>query len=174
MSRNNQNKTISCNSNGMVISYGDVNKHQYVGYSPYVSKIQLEGTTKYQKVDVVLNPKQELMYQTLIYGFDIFTKEELSKMPERRKVNIKIGYTKAQRILQKWKQDMIFESLDSLLLSLFPKSSVVKSLVKTKGNSVDVPKEDYITFKEVGISDRQIINKLIENNILPQNFYQLV
>jgi hypothetical protein len=157
----------------MVISYGDVNKHQYVGYNSYVKKIQLEGTVKYQQIDVVLNPIQEKLYQTLIYGFDIFTRKELAKLPEQRKIDIKIRYTKAQRILQKWKQDLIFDSLDKFLLSLFPKSSIVKAFANTKGNSPDVSNEEYITFREAGIKQSQIINKLIENNLLPQNFYEL-
>lgn len=171
MSRNTE-KTISANSNGIIISYGDANKHQYVRYNSYVEKIQIEGTKKYQQIDIVLNPRQEKMYQTIIYGFDVFTKEELTKMSEKRKIDIKIRYTKAKRILEKWKQDIIFESLDSLLLSLFPKSSVVKAMTATKG-TIEVDKKDFISFKEIGITTKEIISKLIANNLLPQNFYEL-
>lgn len=172
MSKNNQNKTISCNSNGMVISYGDVNKHQFMRYETpsYVRKIQLEGTVKYQKV---LNPKQNELFTNLVYGFKKFTREELNQMPEQAKIDLKVNYTRAQRILNKWKQDLTFSFIDKLLVSLFPKSPVVKEIVNTTGYVNEIAKEDELSFKDLGITDDQVIAKLIEVRLLPQNFYQL-
>jgi len=175
MSKTNVNKTISCNSNGMVISYGDANKHQYIGYNSYVSKIQLEGTTKYQKIEeeFKLNPKQKDLYAKIIYGFKAYTKEEIAVMPEATKVNITRTYTKAQRILRNWKQDITFSNLDNFMLSLFPKSSIVKAMCATTGYIDDLPKEEEIPFKELGIKQQHIIGKLMEFELLPLNFYQL-
>ena len=53
MAKINTEKSISANSNGIIISYGDANKHQYMKYETptYVKKIQLEGTVKYQKIE---------------------------------------------------------------------------------------------------------------------------
>ena len=63
MAKFNSEKTISANSNGIVISYGDANKHQFVNYqskNAHVSKIQTEGTVKYQKIErqIKFTPKQ--------------------------------------------------------------------------------------------------------------------
>ena len=174
MSRN-QNKTISCNSNGIIISYGDANKHQYVGYNSYVSKIQTQGTVKYQKIEeeFKLNPKQKDLYSKVVYGFKAYTKEEIAKMSERAKINVTVTYTKAQRILRNWKQDVTFSNLDRFMLALFPKSPVVKAMCGTIGHIDDIPKEDEISFKELGIKQEQIVGKLIEFGLLPANFYQL-
>ena len=172
----NQNKTISCNSNGMIISYGDANKHQYVGYNSYVSKIQMKGTVKYQEVEknIHLSPKQKDLYSKVVYGFKAFTKEELESMNEQTKLNVSITYTKAQRILRKWKQDITFTNLDRLLLALFPNSPVIKQMSQITGHSDAVAKEDEISYKDLGIKQDQIANKLIEFGLLPKNFYQII
>jgi hypothetical protein len=178
MARNNTNKTISCNSNGIVISYGDANKHQFVRYEKpthdYVKKIQLHGTVKYQKIEeeFKLNPKQKDLYSKVVYGFKAYTKEEISSMSESKKVNVTVSYTKAQRILRNWKQDLTFSFIDKLLVTLFPKSPVVKQMTQTTGHLDS--KEDELTFKELGISQQHIIAKLIEFKLLPENFFNLV
>lgn len=180
MSRN-QNKTISCNSNGIVISYGDANKHQFIRYekptalSSYVKKIQLKGTVKYQKIEeqTKFSPKQKDLYSKLLYGFKAYTKEEINAMTESKKINVTINYTKAHRILSRWKQDITFSKLDDLLLFLFPKSPIIKQFVSTKGYINDIPEKDKIFFSEIGINQDAIVNKLIENDLLPKNFYQL-
>jgi hypothetical protein len=60
----NSEKTISANSKGIVITYGDVNKHMYTSYgNSYVKKVQLEGTSKYQNVQThSLTPIQKELY----------------------------------------------------------------------------------------------------------------
>lgn len=177
MSRNNQSKTISCNSNGLVISYGDANKHQFMRYETpsHIKKIQLEGTVKYQKIEeqTKFSPKQKDLYDKVLYGFKAYTKEEVAQMSERAKINVTVTYTKAQRILRNWKQDITFSNLDRFLLSLFPKSPIVKAMCATKGHLDEISKEDEISFKDLGINQDAIANKLIEFGLLPKNFYQL-
>ena len=42
------------------------------------------------------------------------------------------------------------------------------------GGYIDnVPEEEVVTFKELGISERQIAEKLVSMNFLPQNFFEL-
>jgi len=178
MSKTNLNKTVSCNSNGIVISYGDANKHQFMKYETpaHVKKIQLHGTVKYQKIEeeFKLNPKQKDLYSKLVYGFKAYTKEEIAVMSERKKMNITMTYTKTQRILRNWKQDLTFSFIDRLLVTLFPKSPVVKTMCSTTGHLNDVSKEDEISFKDLGIKQEQIVSKLMEFGLLPKNFYELV
>lgn len=171
----NSDKTISANSKGIIISYGDVNKHMFASYnrSEYVSKIQLEGTKKYQKIDViVLNNVQKDLYHKIVYGFSAYTKEELTAMSKSKKFKTTIAYTKAHRILNRWKQEIINESINSLFIKMFPNSPIVKQIVSINGYD-DTLDCSYIHFKDLGISRKQIINKLIEFNLLPSNFYQL-
>lgn len=176
MSRNNQNKTISCNSNGMVISYGDANKHQFMRYeNAHVKNIQLHGTVKYQQIEknTQFSPKQKDLYSKVVYGFKAYSPAEIASMSETAKKNVSVTYAKAQRIIRNWKQDITFSNLDRFLLALFPKSPIVKQMVATTGHIDDIPKEDEISFKDLGIKQDQIANKLIEFGLLPKNFYQL-
>jgi hypothetical protein len=176
----NQNKTISCNSNGIIISYGDANKHQFVNYGQqlpnYVRKIQLHSTVKYQNIEekTKLNFKQKDLYSKVVYGFKAYTKEELQQMPERARQNVIITYSKAQRLLRNWKQDLTYSFVDKLMLTLFPKSSIARQMSEVSGHLDDVSEKDEIPFIDLGINQDAIINKLIEFDLLPKNFYQLV
>lgn len=176
MSRN-QNKTISCNSNGMVISYGDANKHQFMRYETpsHVKKIQLHGTVKYQKIEeeFKLTPKQKDVYAKTVHGFKAYTKEELNSLSEQARIDVTVTYAKVQRILRNWKQDITFSNLDRFLLSLFPNSPVIKAMCTTTGHVDDISKEDEISFKDLGIKQKDIIAKLIQVELLPKNFYEL-
>ena len=179
MSKNNQNKTISCNSNGIVISYGDANKHQFMNYQSqtktpaHVKKIQLEGTVKYQKIEKPFSSKQKNLLNQVLYGFKAYSKQEIQAMSEAKKIHVTVTYTKAQRILRNWKQDITFSNLDRFLLALFPKSPVIKAMCSTTGHLDEVAKEDEISFSDLGITREAIANKLMEFGLLPQNFYQL-
>ena len=178
MTKINTEKSISANSNGIIISYGDAKKHQYMNYETpaHVRKIQLEGTVKYQKIeeDVKLTPKQKDLYSKVVYGFKAYTAEEIKSMSERKKTNVTITYTKAQRILRNWKQDITFKRLDNLLMFLFPNSPIVKQMTAVDGHLDVIEPKDEISFRDLEIKQVQIANKLIEVGLLPQNFYQLV
>jgi len=169
----NSDKTISANSRGVVISYGDSNKHMFTTYATDIKKIQLNGTSKYQNIKKVtrFTPVQEELYSKIVYGFLACTKEEINTMSKSKKHYISMTYTKAHRILNRWKQEIINEKIDGLFTKLFPKSPITKQMVKVKGydDNLDVT----IPFKDLGISRQAIANKLIEFNILPANFYQL-
>jgi hypothetical protein len=141
----------------------------------YVKKIQLEGTVKYQRIEeqVKLSPKQKDLYSKVVYGFKAYTKEEIAAMSERKKMNVTVTYTKAQRILRNWKQDITFSFIDKLLVTLFPKSPIVSQMCSTEGHLEDYSKEDEISFKDLGINQQKIIDKLLEFELLPKNFYEL-
>ena len=177
MSKTNVNKTISCNSNGMIISYGDANKHQFMRYETpsHIKKIQLHGTVKYQKIEekFKLTPKQKDVYAKTVHGFKAYTKEELSVLSEQARIDVKVNYSKVQRILRNWKQDITFSNLDRFLLALFPNSPIVKAMCAATGHIDDIPEEDEISFKDLGIRQEHIIAKLMQVELLPKNFYEL-
>ena len=177
MTRVNPCKTVSCNSNGIVISYGDAKKHQFMKYETpaHVKKIQLQGTVKYQKIEEFkLTPKQKDVYAKTVYGFKAYTKEEINALSEQARIDVTVTYSKVQRILRNWKQDITFSNLDRFMLALFPNSPVVKAMCATTGHIDDIPKKDEISFKELDIKQEHIIAKLMQVELLPKNFYELV
>lgn len=164
-------KSISANSKGLIVSYGDLNKIGFVKYE-VVEKIQLSGNTKYQEMVKYFTPQQKDLYQKVVYGFKAYTPEEISSMSEKTKINVTVTYTKAQRILTRWKQDILFSNVNNILALLFPKSKIVKQLIETTGYTEE-DKENFISFKQLGISQEKIAEKLIEFGLLPKNFFQL-
>jgi hypothetical protein len=171
----NSDKTISANSKGIIVSYGDVNKHMFTHYESrysFINKIQVEGTSKYQHTETKhFSFLQQEMYNKIVYGFSAYTNDEIKKMSKSSRFSITVNYTKAHRLLNRWKQEIVNEKMNSLLIGLFPNSPIVKQMVSVKGYDDNLTVKT--TFKDLGISREAIANKLIEYGFLPTNFYQL-
>ena len=118
----NPNKTISANSKGIVVSFGDVNKHKFVKYeSVLVQQIQLYGTVKYQKIEHPgFNPMQEKLYAEAMYGLNFYTAAEIKVMPVEKKRHVIVLYTRVQKMLNMWKQEIIGKQV-SVLINLEPR-----------------------------------------------------
>lgn len=171
MAKINPEKVISANPNGILVSYNDSSKTSFVKYE-VVNKIQVSGTAKYQNMMKHFTPLQKELYQKVVYGFKAYTPQQIAEMSEKTKIDITIVYTKAKRILTKWKQEIIFSHVNTILATLFPKSKMVKQMIETNGY-VEEEKENYISFKQLGITSDKIAEKLIEFGLLPKNFFQI-
>jgi hypothetical protein len=171
--RFNPNKTVSASSKGIIISFRDANKHRFMPYeNSVVEDIQHQGHKKYQQIEApVFNQLQQKLYAEAVYGLSFYSSEAVQQMSKSKKLRVLAKYAKAQRILNRWKQEIVHEKVDSLLLALFPNSLITKILVETKGYDRQV-RESH-TFKELGLTQQDVANKLIEVNLLPANFYQL-
>lgn len=171
--RVNPHKTVSANSKGIIISFGDANKHRFLPYNNlHVEEIQTRGKAKYQPVESpVFNKIQQHLYGEVVYGLSYYPAADVSKMSKTKKLRLLARYAKAQRILNRWKQEIVSETVDSFLLTFFPNSRVTKALVETKG--YDRTHHDTHSFKELGLSQEDVANKLIEVDLLPKNFFQL-
>ena len=176
MAKNYQNKTVRATSEGLIISYvSGFQKNQFIRYNETFEKEETP-IQEYQLNTFLLNAKQKQLYNEVLYGFSSFTKEELKTMPEQRKLSVMINYTKAKRILRNHKQDVLYPTVDEFLSAWFPKSSLVKDITSCTTKEGHLPltdEEDNITFEELGISQKTIVEKLIKYKILPKNFYQL-
>jgi hypothetical protein len=137
-----------------------------------VKKIQINGTVFYQEFEKnVFNPIQEKLYLPLVYGLKAFSEEKLEKIPNPIKQTIVNKHKEVQRLLNKWKHEITNKSIDKLLLSLFPKSKIAKEFANTKG--CDETMLCRASLKDVKLDKITIAKKLIENNYLPKNFFQL-
>jgi len=169
----NPHKAVSATEKGINVYFLDNKKHMHVVYesNPF-SKIQIEGTVKYQEFEKqVFNPVQKKMYNQLVYGFSVFTEEEVEKLHPKIKKSIRIRYTKAQRVINKLKQKIVNASVNEFFTKLFPKSSTAKRIACTNGYQ-----PNYLckfTFKELGMTNVMIAEYLIRHSLLPKNFFQL-
>lgn len=169
----NPHKTISATNKGINVCFLDNKKHMYITYeeSPF-SKIQIEGTAQYQEFEKnVFNPVQKRMYNQLVYGFTVYTEEEIERLPARFKKHIKVRYTKAQLVINKLKQKIVNAAVDKFLIKVFPKSDTAQAIAYTNGYD-----PNYLckfTFKELGLSNVTVAEYLIKHSLLPKNFFKL-
>ena len=170
----NLDKTVSANSKGIIISFRDVNKHKFVGYeNPQVKAIQINGHSRYQVFEKpVFNKTQQRIYAETLYGLNVYEPKQLSSMPKEKKQEIIVRYTKVQRVLNTWKQDLVNKGVDDFLKALFPHSKIVQAMCQTKIHTYD--HQDRYTFKELGLTQEKIAEKLVSVNLLPSNFFELV
>lgn len=171
--RSNPHKTVSAGSKGIIISFRDANKHRFLPYeNAHVEEIQVKGQRKYQPLEQpAFNKIQQQLYAEAVYGLGHFSEQEVAEMSKSKKLRVLAKYAKAQRILNRWKQEIIFEKVDSLLMALFPDSPITKVLVDTKGH--DRNQRESHSFKELGLTQQDVASKLIEVKLLPENFFQL-
>jgi hypothetical protein len=169
----NSSKTVSANAKGIHISFGDKFKHKFVAYeSQYVKQVQLTGNLKYQELEtIVFNTTQQRLYAETLYGLKAFSKEEITAMPASKKKIIFTHFNRVQRFLNRWKQEISNEKLNNFLTKLFYNSTFIKSFCEVNEPSDSI--KDKHTFRELGITKKMIVDKLISNNLLPKNFYQL-
>ena len=170
-SKMNSNKTISVNSNGIIISYTDSNKHQFISYENKDFPKNSFNAAKYQEIEKpVFNDRQHKMYLEAMYGLNNYSEEMINKMPRKVVFKIATRCVIVQREINKWKQEIVNERIDKLLLSLFPNSPTVKKMVNL---GVDDTVKSVIPFKDLGINHRKIADKLISLNLLPKNFFEI-
>jgi len=116
---------------------------------------------------------QNFLYNRALYGLGIYTPEEVVTMlPEKRKRIIRL-YKKTQKIINLWKQEIVNILANKLFTDIFPDMEFTKCLVEYYGTEGDPEYINNMSFKNLKISKEQVINKLIENKILPKNFNEL-
>lgn len=170
----NPHKTISAGEHGINICFTDNYKHSFKKYQRTIdlSKIQIEGNAQYQKFEKsVFNPVQEKLYSQVVYGFAAYEEKAVERMSSKTKEFIKFRYAKAQQLINKWKQELSNKYVDGFLLSMFPKSKLVKDITSVEG--FDKQYLCTFTFKEVGLTKIDIAKGLIENYLLPQHFFKI-
>jgi hypothetical protein len=170
----NPNKTISANSKGITINFGDVNKHKFVYYNnnDIVKKIQIYGKNKYQNIqEFGFNKIQKRLYTEAVYGLKSIPNEVIMEMRTETIRNIHSRHIKAKEVINNYKQEVSNNNVDILLKKLFPKSPVIKKMIETKG--VDSHNTCYLSLKELKISSKMLAERLIKFKILPENFFNL-
>lgn len=172
--RFNPHKTVCASAKGIIISFRDANKHRFMPYeNPVVEQIQQTGHQKYQQLEApAFNKIQQKLYAETVYGLSFYSKQAVNTMSRSKKLRVLAKYAQAQRILSRWKQEIVHQRVDGFLLKFFPHSPITKTLVDTKG--YDRECRDLQSFKELGLSQTDVANKLIQVNLLPKNFYQLI
>lgn len=152
--------------------------YQKVVYTGRLNEYQKYGNSYHQKRYVEyerdeFNQYQNFLYKRALFGLSVYGQEELDKMHWDKKKRIQKVHARAQSILNAWKQELANKWAAELLNKVFHHSSLVKELVQSFGNHIDPEYISPLEFKSLGITKRDIVDKLIVEKILPNNFYQL-
>ncbi len=141
------------------------------------SQYQVSGNNlngkKYSLVEyTALNNVQTFLYNRALFGLSVYTQDEIKEMHwEKRKRILKV-HKRTQTALNTWKQQVTNAINSKIITTLFPKSTFANDFA----GAIEETDPDFInklSFKQLGISKKSIIDKLIREGILPANFYQL-
>ena len=119
------------------------------------------------------NSYQNKLYKEVLFGISNLSQEEIKKLSYKEQNRIVKLNRKAQSILNIWKQELCNNVVNSLFKKLFPKSNLTKELTEDFGNIVDSNYKNFLTFKQLGVSKKDIVHKLISHDVLPKNFFEL-
>jgi hypothetical protein len=181
----NPNKTFHCNAKSITVYYTDSKKHFISSYhSEKVNNLQIHGNSpcskgyqddqSFHQIENLFTPYQNKLYREAMHGLSIYTGQEIEAMSFKEKLRIEHLHKKAQRILNEWKQSIVSQQVDQLLLTLFPKSPFLKKEIidRTKDYTNNTITNHH-SFSELNITRIDIIRKLIEKKILPEVSHNL-
>jgi hypothetical protein len=169
MIQSNQHKTASANSKGVIISFRDTNKHQFVKYN---EKPLYNNSRYYQKFDSpVFNNVQQKVYAEALYGLNVYSEDEIKTMSKNKKFKIENTQIQVQENLNLYKQEIVNNQMNGFLIKLFPNSKVVKQMCNE--NECDRTYINTLSFKELKITPVMIVERLIKSHLITNNFFQL-
>lgn len=117
------------------------------------------------------NKYQNFLYKRALFGLKNYPETEVKAMHPQKRERIERVNKKAQRELNLWKQERLI-AMTNKILSIFKKDSLAGAMI----NLYSKPDPKYIckmNFKELGIEKDDIVNRLIEKKVLPNNFMTL-
>jgi hypothetical protein len=118
------------------------------------------------------NDHQNFLYKRALFGLKVYTQDELSSMHQDKRNRIIRVYSRTQKVLNLFKQEVVNAKTNELFSLLFPKSPITKDLTENH-NYTDPKFINTISFKDLGVSKHMLVERLILEKILPHNFYNL-
>jgi hypothetical protein len=178
---NNQHKVISCGPQKITIYHLDSNKHRFESYDQplksHLDKLQLFGSAYkgkvYQEYEQEFTSVQMRQYHDAMFGLKSYSSQQLRSMSQKEKAEIMQMHTAANKVLGKWKQQLASRMVDDMLTKLIPKAKSAKEMIALTKGRTDNTMRVNMTFRDLKVTKAQIAQKLVDKNILPQDFFEL-
>jgi len=155
-------KTITATKNGISINYEvKGKKSSFIRYDEANQQQQSRRSENFFEMNVI----QRNMYRRLFYGMEAFSAEEVKTMSKIDISKVTRDHSKATKIVNQLKYQKYFGDYNKLLAVIFPH---VKLDFYKDGQDVSLP-----SLKELKITTVDIIDKWVEEKLLPSNFYNL-
>ena len=119
------------------------------------------------------NVYQNFLYKRALFGLSMYTPEEVRVMHWDKKNRIERVNRHAKNVLNLWKQEMSIVLTNHLFETKFPRSPFLGELLGIFKNATDIHFLNTLTFKQLKISKRQIVEKLMLEGVLPKDFFSL-
>ena len=147
-----------------MIKMGEL-QEQIKKYQLHLSKTYVQyEQDKYSKY-------QNYLYKRALYGLKSLSKEEVTKMCDRKKRRINSVHYRAQGVLNIAKQKISINYTNSFFKTFFPDSKFTREIIEF--NEVDKNFKNKLTFKDLNLTKDDIITIFIGEGILPKNFLSL-
>lgn len=117
-----------------------------------------------------MNRHQINLYKKALYGLKAFDPIEVKKLDEEEKRSIAYKNKRTWAVLNEWKQVLTAQFIEATFFRLFPKAPRTSTLdilikpVKAADFKMD------LSFKDMGITEDHIADKLAKAGILPKEF----
>lgn len=130
------------------------------------------ANSEYQPHDIsFLNQYQNHLYHRAIFGLSIYTQDEIKNMHSKKRKRIIKVSKRTQSVLNTWKQEIIIAMTNKFFSDIFPDTDITKALLSD--SSTDPSVKCNLSFKLLKINKPTIIQKLLCEGILPENFHTL-
>jgi len=149
---------------------------QPVQYKGKLSDYQVYGENRNRYVEYEkdeFTPEQNFLYRRALFGLSVYSTEELDIMHSDKKKRIIKVHTRTQNVLNLWKQSIVNNMVNSIFNNMFHHSTLAKQIVEKFGEETDPTYISKVDFKSLGVSKKEIVAKLLEEKLLPVNFYEL-
>lgn len=113
--------------------------------------------------------KQNYLFKRALYGLRGVPNHIIINMTPEEKQIVYNQYKKTRELLNQWKKDIYNNTSHRLFGNLIQNSKFAKDLLTTD-NYEEV---EELSLTDFGISKTQLIQKLVDNEILPKNFYYI-
>ena len=129
------------------------------------------SNSRYEKD--MFNEVQNFLYKRAVFGIKVYTEEQLNKMNHDKKRRIIKVHKRCQHVLNIWKQELCNEYTNRIFEKLFPRPEMSRFFYVKHRNTTDPTFMNTLNFKDMGVSKKQIVDKLIVEGVLPKDFYNL-
>lgn len=148
------------------------NREERYAYYGILHQYQLYSREELRRLNYrKLNAYQHFLFKRVLHGLNVYTEEEVRKLHRAKKKRIRRVWSRAQEVINAWKQTICAKIMNDYLYHTFGKAAQ---------RFLDVPCDEYLpeynntlTFKDLGLTYEDVILKFIAEGLLPKNFLSL-
>ena len=146
-------------------------KYQFVGKLSDFQKLEANPKSFVKYEQDKYTAYQNYLYKRALYGFKAMTKEEYNNTCKEKRKRISRVYLRAQKIINKLKQESTNRYSNFIFKTLFPDAPLTDWFIDN--SFTDDKFKNTLTFADLGISKDDIVEMFIKEGVLPYNFMSI-